>query len=228
MDLSQLHHKLIVSCQALEDEPLYSSFIMGRMALAAQQGGAAGIRANSVADINEIKKTVDLPVIGIIKRDYPDSEVYITATSKEAHELVEETSAEIIALDATNRLRPNNEEISDILNYIHHSGRLAMADISNFDEGVTASKLGFDLISTTMSGYTDYTPKRDSPDFDLIEQLSRSVKTPILMEGHTWQPEDVIKAFDKGAFSAVVGGAITRPKQITEHYVKRIRQYEQA
>ena len=84
----QLKGNLIVSCQALEDEPLHSSFIMGRMAVAAMQGGASGIRANSVADIKEIKKLVELPIIGIIKRDYEDSDVFITATMKEIDELM--------------------------------------------------------------------------------------------------------------------------------------------
>lgn len=219
MDLEQLHHRLIVSCQALEDEPLHSASIMAKMALAAAQGGAAGIRANSVVDINAIKAEVALPVIGIIKRDYADSAVYITATMKEAEALVEQTTAEVIALDATNRRRPHGVEIVRLLNYIHAKGRLAMADISNFEEGVAASRLGFDLISTTMSGYTDYTPKRDEPDFELVQKLSQGVKTPIIMEGHTWLPAHVATAFDAGAFSAVVGGAITRPQQITAHYV---------
>ena len=98
--LEKIKGGIIVSCQALEDEPLHSSFIMGKMALAAKEGGAIGIRANSVADINEIKQTVALPVIGIIKRDYADSSVYITATKKEVNELLQ-TSSEIIALDAT-------------------------------------------------------------------------------------------------------------------------------
>ena len=91
---------LIVSCQALADEPLHSSFIMSKMALAAKQGGAKGIRANSVVDIRAIRKEVDLPIIGIIKRDYPDAEVYITATMREVDELMA-VQPEIIALDAT-------------------------------------------------------------------------------------------------------------------------------
>ena len=80
--LEKIKGGLVVSCQALPDEPLHSSFIMGRMALAAKQGGAVGIRAQSKEDIMEIKKTVDLPVIGIVKRNYPDSDIYITPTKK--------------------------------------------------------------------------------------------------------------------------------------------------
>ncbi|MFT8411830.1 MAG: N-acetylmannosamine-6-phosphate 2-epimerase [Schleiferilactobacillus perolens] len=225
MDLESLRHQLIVSCQALPDEPLYSSFIMGRMAIAAKEGGAKGIRANSVADIVEIEKQVDLPVIGIIKRDYPNSSIYITATMKEAQELIEGTRAEVIALDATHRERPNHEKTVDILAYIHAQGRLAMADISDFDEGVAASQIGFDLISTTMSGYTPYTPKIDDPDIELVQKLARAVSTPIIMEGHTHSPKQVTAGFQAGAFAAVVGGAITRPQQITARYVDQINDF---
>lgn len=225
MDLNQIHHQLIVSCQALPDEPLHSSFIMGRLAIAAKEGGAKGIRANSVPDIQEIQQQVDLPVIGIIKRDYPDSQVYITATMKEVRELIDGTKAEVIATDATNRKRPHDEQLPDLVAAIHTAGRLAMADISNFDEGVAASKLGFDLISTTMSGYTPYTPQRDLPDFDLLSKLAQAVTTPIILEGHTYEPEHVTHAFELGAYSAVVGGAITRPQQITARYTKTIAAY---
>ena len=108
--LEQIKGKLVVSCQALPDEPLHSSEIMGRMALAAKQGGAAGIRAQSKEDILEIQKQVDLPIIGIVKRHYDDSEIYITPTKKEIDELLE-TRCEIIALDATLRKRPNDERL---------------------------------------------------------------------------------------------------------------------
>ncbi|KAF1301847.1 MULTISPECIES: N-acetylmannosamine-6-phosphate 2-epimerase [Enterococcus] len=216
--LEKLKGKLIVSCQALSDEPLYSSFIMSKMALAAQQGGAAGIRANSVEDIQEIKKEIDLPLIGIIKRDYSDSEVYITATKKEVSELLT-TSAEIIALDATKRKRPHDEKISDLVKQIHDAGRLAMADISTFEEAMVAEKTGFDLISTTMAGYTDYSKKTETPDFELLQKIIANSKVPVIMEGHTDQPEQVTQALKLGAFAVVVGSIITRPQLITARYV---------
>ena len=112
--LDKLKGKLIVSCQALPDEPLHSSFIMARMALAAKQGGAAGIRAQSKEDIQAIRETVDLPVIGIVKRNYEDSDIYITPTRKEVQELLE-CGCEIIALDATLRKRPNDENLEDLV-----------------------------------------------------------------------------------------------------------------
>jgi N-acylglucosamine-6-phosphate 2-epimerase len=222
MNLEELRHNLIVSCQALDDEPLHGSTIMARMALAAKEGGAKGIRANTIEDINAIKNVVDLPVIGIIKIAYSDSPIYITPTIKEVNELLT-TSAEIIALDATDRHRPNDEQAKPMIDLIHDNGRLAMADISNFEEGIKAEKDGFDLVSTTLSGYTEYTPEINYPDFDLVENLSSHLKIPVIMEGHTTSPLDVRKAFDLGAFSAVVGGAITRPQQITRFFVDNIK-----
>lgn len=216
--LNKIKQSLIVSCQALEEEPLHSSFIMSRMALAAKQGGAQGIRANSVKDIQAIKQAVDLPVIGIIKRDYQDSDIYITATSQEVADLLT-TEVEIIALDATKRTRPNNEKTADLLRQIHQGERLAMADVSTLEEAIEAEKLGFDLVSTTLAGYTPYSKKTTTPDFELLKAICENVSIPVIMEGHTDSPEQVARALEIGAFSVVVGSIITRPQLITERYV---------
>lgn len=153
--LDSLKGKLIVSCQALENEPLHSPFIMSRMALAAAQSGAAGIRANSVVDIRAIKEIVSLPVIGIIKRDYPGSEVFITATLQEVEELMT-VEPEIIALDATARPRPGGQTLEELVTQIRtrYPSVLLMADIATVDEAVTAERLGFDCVGTTLYGYT--------------------------------------------------------------------------
>ncbi len=220
--LEQLRGKLIVSCQALPDEPLHSSFIMSRMALAAWQGGAAGIRAQSKEDILAIKKTVDLPVIGIVKRSYPDSDVYITPTKKEIAELLE-SGCEIIALDATVRRRPNGEMLEELVQMIHENGRLAMADCSTYEECVQAEKTGFDMIGTTLCGYTPYSEKIEGPNFELLKKCTEELKTPVIAEGKINTPEELAKVFeDCHVYSAVVGGAITRPKQITERFVREI------
>ena len=208
---------LIVSCQALADEPLHSSFIMGRMAIAAKEGGAVAIRAQGVSDINEIKEVTKLPIIGIIKKNYDDSEIYITPTMKEVDELLG-TGCEMIALDATKRKRPNNENIKDLVDAIHEKGKLAMADVSTFEEGIEAERIGFDCISTTLSGYTPYSKQSNSVDFELLEELVKTVKIPVICEGRINTPEELKKAFDLGAYSAVVGGAITRPQQITKRF----------
>lgn len=220
--LDVIKNNLIVSCQALEDEPLHSPFIMGRMAKAAKEGGAVAIRAQGVEDIIEIKKVTNLPLIGIIKRNYKDSEVFITPTEKEIKELIE-TGCEMIALDATNRTRPNNEKIKDLLELIHKSKRLAMADVSTYEEGIKAQEMGFDCISTTLSGYTSYSTQSDKVDFKLLEELVKDCSIPVICEGRIYTPEELKKAFDIGAYSVVIGGAITRPQQITERFVNAIK-----
>ncbi|GAA0858475.1 N-acetylmannosamine-6-phosphate 2-epimerase [Clostridium nitritogenes] len=220
--LDVIKNNLIVSCQALEDEPLHSPFIMGRMARAAKEGGAVAIRAQGVDDIIEIKRVTNLPVIGIIKRNYKDSEVFITPTEKEIKELIE-TGCEMIALDATNRTRPNNEKIKDLLELIHKSKRLAMADISTYEEGIKAQEMGFDCISTTLSGYTSYSTQSDKVDFKLLEELVKDCSIPVICEGRIYTPEELKEAFNIGAYSVVIGGAITRPQQITKRFVKAIK-----
>lgn len=222
--LSKIKGGLIVSCQALEDEPLHSSYIMSRMAYAAKLGGASGIRANSCEDIKAIKDAVDLPVIGIIKEVYEDSDVYITPTMKEMDKLVS-TGVEIIATDATKRIRPEGITLDKFYIAIRkkYPNILLMADISNYEEGVKAQNLGFDLVGTTLSGYTEYTKGTSFPNFTLIKKLSDNLKIPVVAEGGIWNPEDLKKAFDLNAFTAVVGTAITRPREITRRFVNSIK-----
>lgn len=217
---------LVVSCQALEDEPLHSSFIMGRMAIAARMGGAVGIRANSAEDIKEIKTQVQLPVIGIVKRDYPDSKVYITPTMKEIEELVGADS-DIIALDGTSDIRPGGLLLPELIKKIKdkYQQQLLMADISTVEEAVKAEKLGFDLIGTTLIGYTESTvgQKMYDNDFELLKQVVQTVKSPVVAEGNVLTPEMAKRCLEIGVYCVVVGGAITRPQQITERFVKHIQ-----
>ncbi|MEH7252789.1 N-acetylmannosamine-6-phosphate 2-epimerase [Neobacillus niacini] len=219
----QLKGKLIVSCQALPEEPLHSPYIMGRMAYAAMLGGASGIRANSVEDIKEIKKTVDLPIIGIIKQVYEGSDVFITPTMEEIDLLYRE-GVEIIALDATKRIRPDGKTIEEIFPLIRdkYKDQLFMADCSTYEEGLTAHKLGFDCVGTTLSGYTDYTKGTTLPDTVLIDKLVRSLPIPIIAEGGIWTPEELKTVFELGVHTAVVGTAITRPMEMTKRFVNAI------
>lgn len=221
--LDKIKGGLIVSCQALESEPLYDSYIMSKMAWAAKLGGAVGIRANTVVDIKAIKEKVDLPLIGIIKQEYDGSDVYITPTMKEVDALVE-TGCEIIAIDATNRLRPNGETLEAFFTKVRekYPNQLFMADTSCFDEGKKAEELGFNLIGTTMAGYTPYTKGTPLPDFTLMQRYVSELHTPVIAEGGIWVPEQLKKAIDIGAYSAVVGTAITRPRDITKHFVEAL------
>lgn len=218
---NQIKGKLIVSCQALEDEPLYSSFIMGKMALAATQAGAGGIRANTISDIKEIKKNTNLPIIGIIKRNYGNCNVYITPTIDEVDELVEEV-VDIIAIDSTRRQRPDNVELKCFVKNIKekYPNQIVMGDISNVDEAVYSEKIGIDIVSTTLCGYTDYT-KGDNP-LNTLQEVLKAVKIPVIAEGNLDTPEKAKKSIQMGALAVVVGGAITRPKQIAEKFIKAI------
>ncbi|WET41531.1 N-acetylmannosamine-6-phosphate 2-epimerase [Citrobacter enshiensis] len=223
--LDNLKGKLVVSCQALEHEPLHSPFIMSRMALAAAQGGAVAIRANSVVDIAAIKQQVSLPVIGIIKRDYPDSEVFITATMKEVDELMS-VGPEIIALDATARPRPQGQTLEALVAQIRsrYPAVLLMADIASVEEAVTAQALGFDCVGTTLYGYTAETAGHRLPENDcrFLRDVLAAVTVPVVAEGNVETPELAARCLALGAHTVVVGGAITRPQQITERFIAAI------
>ncbi len=228
MDKKELMEKieggLIVSCQALEDEPLHSSFIMGRMAYAAALGGASGIRANSIEDIREIKKMVSLPIIGIIKKDYPDCKTRITPTMAEIDALMEEV-VEIIAMDATMRPRPDGKTIAELFPEIRkkYPNQFFMADCATFAEAEQAERLGFDFIGTTLTGYTEETQGILPPDFDLMHRLAYSLHTPIIAEGGIFSPEQLRKAMDQGVLACVVGSAITRPLKITQYFMNALK-----
>lgn len=202
---------LIVSCQALENEPLHSSFIMGKMALAAKEGGAVGIRANSVEDITAIKGEVDLPIIGIIKKDYPGLVPYITPTMKEVDELVN-AKVDVIALDAT--INQDVEFIKAVME--KYPNQKFMADISTIEEGLRAEKLGFDYIGTTLVGYTEQS--KGINNFEVLDELIRQCTKPVIAEGNFDTPEKARKAMENGAYAVVVGGAITRPQLITKKF----------
>lgn len=218
---------LIVSCQALEHEPLHGSHIMARMALAAQQGGAVGIRANSPDDIRAIRQSVKLPIIGIYKRVYEGSDVYITPTFEEA-KAVAQAGADMIALDATARPRPRRETLGDLIRRIHEELDLpVMADCSTLEEALEAERLGADVVSSTLAGYTPYSRKTEGPDFDLLREMLARVAVPVFAEGRFHTPERVAQALAMGCYAVVVGGAITRPQEITARFVSAIRNLSQ-
>lgn len=212
---------LIVSCQALPDEPLHSSFIMGRMAKAAKEGGASGIRANSVEDIAEIQKQTDLPIIGIIKRDYPDNGVRITPTMKEVDELMT-VRPDIIAVDATNRIRPDGKTLDEFFAECKakYPDQQWMADCSTVEEAIHADALGFDFVGTTLVGYTPESEgmKIEADDFKIIREILDQVSHPVIAEGNIDTPEKVRRVIDLGCFSVVVGSMITRPQLITRRF----------
>jgi N-acylglucosamine-6-phosphate 2-epimerase len=217
----QLRGGLIVSCQALPGEPLFGSEIMAKLAIAAEAGGAIAIRANSPVDIAAIRAVTKLPIIGLSKVDIPGYDVYITPTVADA-ESIADTGADIIAIDATNRPHPEGT-LSDFIKQIHDmTGLPVLADISTYDEGLAAQEAGAEFVSTTMSGYTPYSPQQEGPDLELVRRLAKVLTVPLIAEGRIATPEQARAALDTGAHAVVVGGAITRPQQITVRFAQAI------
>lgn len=219
-----LKGKVIISVQAMPDEPLYKEECLTAMMQSVVNGGAKGLRLAGGRDVKNAKRLFNVPVIGLTKPDKLPANwkevVYITPTLKEVRELVE-AGADIIATDATLRKRPK-ESLEEMLAFIKQNNKLAMADISNFEEGMNAAKLGFDFISTTLSGYTQNSDcTQNGPDFKLLEQLVKNTNCPIILEGRVWEPSEVDKSFELGAHCVVIGSAVTRPQLITKRFCER-------
>ncbi len=221
----QMKGKVIVSCQAVPGEPLYveEKSIMYLMARAAKQAGTPVIRTSSIRDVIAIKEETGLPVIGLIKVQYDGFESYITPTMKEVDALVE-AGSDVIALDCTNQKRGDGKSISEFITEVRrkYPDEILMADISTYEEGVNAWKLGVDIVGTTMSGYTPYSPKLDGPDYELVKKLSSTVDIPVIGEGRVHSPEQAVEMLNAGAFAVVVGGAITRPLEIAQRFIKAV------
>ncbi len=216
--LPGVHLKLIVSCQALKDEPLYGAEIMARMAVAAKLGGAVAIRANSPEDIRAIRQTVDLPIFGLYKDNLPEYEVYITPTLRHACQIAE-AGADVICIDATSRLRPEGPTLADFIRRIKAETSLpVMADISTIEEGLLADQSGADLVSSTMSGYTAYSPQVAAPELEPVSAMVAHLAVPVMAEGRYLYPEQAREALQRGANAVIVGGAITRPAEITARF----------
>ena len=223
----RIRGQMIMSCQAVPGEPLYveEKSIMYLMARAAKMAGSPAIRTSSIRDVIAIKEETGLPVIGLVKIQYPGYEGYITPTMKEVDELVE-AGSDVVALDCTLRRRGDGTSVNDFIRDIRekYPDIILMADISNYEEGVNAWKCGVDIVGTTMSGYTDYTPKLDGPDYELMRRLAADLDIPVIGEGKIHTPVQAVAALDTGVWSIVVGGAITRPLEIAGRFMKAIEE----
>ncbi|WP_062108707.1 N-acetylmannosamine-6-phosphate 2-epimerase [Bacillus niameyensis] len=213
---------IIVSCQAQKGDPLHGPQFMGQMALAAKQGGAVGIRANGMADIAYIKENVGLPVIGILKKHYPNYTPFITPTLEDALS-VAYAGADIIAMDCTKNDRPDGRSLKETVQAIHaQTGCKIMADIATYEEGQYAFESGVDYLGTTLYGYTEETKHLQPPGFTLMKQLVDRLPLPVIAEGGISSPEHVKQAFDIGVSWVVIGAAITRPQYITEKFANAV------
>lgn len=226
----KLQKGLIVSCQATPEEPLYGNIIMRKLAKAAEIGGAVGVRVNTSADVIACLKEINIPLIGLIKKEYDGYYPYITPTMYEVKELVD-IGCEIIAIDATSYDRPDGKTLEEFVNEIRNNFDVEiLADVSTVEEGVYAANLGVDYVATTLSGYTPDTIDKSSklinelrePDYEIIKELKGKINVPIIAEGRFWDEEKAIKALKCGAHAVTIGAGITRPQIITKKIVDEI------
>ena len=215
--LEPLRGRLVVSCQAYPGEPLRTPEAMLGMALAAERGGAAGIRAQGLDDIRLIAQHVRLPLIGMLK--VAGDDVFITPTLDDALAVVA-AGAGVVAIDGTRRPRPDGRSLAETIANVHEcTGALVMADCGSLDDGLDAQDAGADIVGTTLAGYTDEREKTHGPDLDLVAELAKRLAVPLMAEGRVHTPADARAALDAGAFSVVVGTAITHPTTITSWFV---------
>lgn len=222
--IKSLKNKVIVSVQAMPNEPLYKEDCMFAMMQSVVNGGASALRVAGARDVKNAK-TLGIPVIGLTKPDgLPENWkeiVYITPTLKEVNELID-AGADVVAFDGTRRPRPNNCTLQEIVSRVKSANRYAMADIATYDEAMYCAELGVDIISTTLSGYTQESlSDSDIPDFELLQKIVENTDVPVILEGRIWEPSQVDKAFELGAHCVVIGSAITRPQLITKRFIER-------
>lgn len=226
-NVAPLSGGIIVSVQAEGEEPLNRLDHLLALAQSALNGGAIGLRTAQISNIKGFHHSwPTLPLIGLTKSLPPEcpplSTVYITPTLEEAL-AVAKAGASIVALDATQRGRPDGQSLAAIISGFKkiHPDKALMADIATVEDGLAAAALGVDVISTTLSGYTQETQPNttDHPDFELLKALVTQVPCPVILEGRVWCPEDVAQGFSLGAYGVVVGSAVTRPQLITRRFV---------
>ena len=225
--IQNLKNKVIVSVQAQGNEPLNKIEHLLAICQSVISGGAGGLRLCGIDNIKAINRNVQVPIIGLTKLEptpinFLDS-VYITPTVKDLEGLLK-TGITFIAIDGTSRERRDGETLKDQIELVKQSKKIVVADISTLEEGINAEKLGADIVSTTLSGYTKETRFKvnEGPDFQLLNNLVNSLKVPVILEGRIWYPEEVEQAFQMGAHAVVIGTAITRPHVITKRFLSGI------
>ncbi|MFI6265609.1 N-acetylmannosamine-6-phosphate 2-epimerase [Micromonospora sp. NPDC051006] len=218
--LDELAGGLVVSCQPLPDDPddpMRDPYVQARVAAAVVRGGAVAVRANGPADIRAIRAAVEVPVIGLYKHGSAD--VFITPTAAHAVE-VALAGAEIVAVDATHRPRPDDRSFADTVRALRdRTAALVLADVATVAEGVAAVEAGADAVATTLAGYTSASPCSDGPDLALVDRLSATVPVPVIAEGRYRNAEQIRRAFAAGAHAVVMGNAITSPLWLTRRLV---------
>lgn len=202
--------QLIISCQAPATSPLHDPFVIGAMAEAAINQGAAGVRIDSPDHVQAVRQRLPQTlIIGLWKQQIPGCEVYITPRFEDAV-AVAVAGADVIAIDATLRERPQGETMANLIARIHGElGKPVMADVDTLEAGMAASLAGADIVGTTLYGYTEATRHLTPPGFELLEQLVAKLSVPVICEGGIASPEMAKTALKLGAAAVVVGTAIT-------------------
>lgn len=203
-----LERGLIVSCQAPVDSPLHEPVVIAATARAAVNQGAVGVRLDTPAHIKAVRQQVKAPIIGLWKQQLPGYEVYITPQFDHAAAIAR-AGADIIAIDATSRNRPEGETLGSLIDKIHHLGKPVMADVDTIAAAIAAQSAGADIIGTTLYGYTAQTQNLSPPGFDLLSQMVEQLAVPAICEGGISSPQMARQALDLGAYAVVVGTAIT-------------------
>lgn len=217
--LDALRGRLIVSCQAPPDDPLGAPEHLAAIAASVARAPIAGIRAQGPANLRAIREMVSLPLVGLWKDGTDD--VYITPTPQHAVAVVE-AGADIVAIDATDRPRPDGLTFADSVARVHQLGRLVLADVSTVAEGVAAEQAGADMVASTLSGYTPYSPRQSGPDLELVANLAERLRVPVAAEGRLHTPEQARAALDAGAWTVIVGTAITAPMAIARRFLSAL------
>jgi N-acylglucosamine-6-phosphate 2-epimerase len=204
-----LKRGLIVSCQAPIDSPLHQAEVIAAMAQAAVNQGAVGIRIDTPAHVSAVRQRVTAPIIGLWKQQIPGYDVYITPQLHHAVAIAQ-AGADIIAIDATLRTRPNGEAVESLIRQIHETlGKPVMADVDTLEAAIVAAQAGADIIGTTLYGYTAATQQQKPPGFDLLKDIVQTLSVPAICEGGIASPTTARQALDLGAYAVVVGTAIT-------------------
>ena len=212
--LDSLHGRLIVSCQAYPGEPMLDPRTMTQVAQAAVAGGAAAIRGKGLDDLRSMRQVIHVPLIGLVKRG--SGGVFITPTLADCLD-VAATGCDVVALDGTRRPRPDGLTLRDTISALRdrHPDILVMADCGSAGDAEAAVAAGADILGTTLAGYTGERAKTAGPDWELVDQMVGLAARPVLVEGRVHCPAHAAEAVRRGAWSVVVGTAITHPTTIT-------------
>ena len=212
---------LVVSCQVPAGTPIDTPEFIAAQAETVLQAGAVGIRAQGIANVAAVSRAVSVPIIGLIKRYSDSTPIHITPEIDDVLKL-EQAGATIVAIDATGRLRANGLSFPAFMEELRSKTDIPiLADIDTVDAALAAESLGCDAVATTLSGYTD-APAPKLPNIELIQQLSTTVKIPIIAEGGFNRPEHLLQALNSGAWSVCIGTAITNPYLLAKNFVQVI------